>query len=148
MITKAELDKLVEKYETKDFINNDPIQFICSCKDKKDAEIYGFIASAFAFGNRTAFIKSLSNIFSLCDNDLYCYVVNGDFDNLKGSYYRIYKDYDIIALFKILHDIYTKEGGLEELFKNSFRSDRGEKYDHFEIWRPRTVRRNASARKG
>ena len=92
MITKKELDILVKKYETKDFIKDDPIQFICNCKDKKDAEIYGFIASSFAFGNRSAFIKSLNNIFNLCDNDLYCYVINGDFGNLKGTYYRIYKD--------------------------------------------------------
>lgn len=131
MITKTELDKLVEKYETPEFIKDDPIQFIHNCKNKKDAEIYGFIASAFAFGNRTAFIKSLNNIFNLCDNDLCSYIINGDFDNLKGSYYRIYKDYDIIALFKILHCIYTKEGGLEELFKGTFKSDRGEKYDHY-----------------
>ena len=131
MITKTELDKLVEKYETPDFIKDDPIRFIHNCKNKKDAEIYGFIASAFAFGNRAAFIKSLNNIFNLCDNDLYCYIINGDFNNLKGSYYRIYKDYDIIALFKILHCIYTKEGGLEELFKGTFKSDRGEKYDHY-----------------
>ena len=27
MITKLQLDKLVEKYETADFIKNDPIQF-------------------------------------------------------------------------------------------------------------------------
>ena len=131
MITKTELDNLVEKYENEDFIKDDPIQFIHNCKDKKDAEIYGFIASSFAFGNRTAFINSLNNIFAICDNDLYRYVVNGDFGNLKGCYYRIYKDYDIIALFEVLHNIYIKEGGLEDIFKNSFKSNRGEKYDHY-----------------
>ena len=131
MITKAELDKRVERCETENFIKGDPIQFIHNCKCKKDAEIYGFIASSFAFGNRTAFINSLNKIFCSCGNDLHNYVANGDFGNLKGSYYRIYKDYDIIALFKILHNIYAKEGGLEELFRNSFKADRGEKYDHY-----------------
>ena len=131
MITKTELDKLAEKYETEDFIKNDPVRFIHSCKNKKDTEIYGFIASSFAFGNRTAFIKSLNCIFNLCGCDLYNYVVNGDFENLKGCYYRIYKDYDIIALFKVLHNIYTKEGGLEELFKGSFLKERGEIFDRY-----------------
>ena len=62
---------------------------------------------------------------------MYNYIVNGDFGNLKGCYYRIYKDCDIIALFSVLHNIYTKEGGLEELFKNSFRTDRGTTYDSY-----------------
>ena len=131
MITKTELDKLVNKYENPDFIKDDPVQFIHACKNKKDAEIYGFIASAFAFGNRKAFIKSLNCIFNLCGCDLYNYIINGDFDNLKGCYYRIYKDSDIIALFKVLHNIYTKEGGLEELFKGSFQKNRGSDYDHY-----------------
>ena len=30
-----------------------------------------------------------------------------------------------------MYNIYTKEGGLEELFKSAFRCDRGEKYDHY-----------------
>ena len=131
MITKAELDKLAEKYETENFIKDDPIQFIHNCKSKRDAEIYGFIASSFAFGNRKAFINSLNCIFKKCDCDIYNYIINNDFNNLKGCYYRIYKDNDIIGLFKMLHNIYKNEGGLEELFKNNFKQDRGEKYDHF-----------------
>ena len=131
MITKAKLDELVNKYENDDFIKDDPIQFIHRCNCKKDAEISGFIASSFAFGSRKAFIKTLNDIFKCCDNDLYNYVINGDFKQLKGSYYRLYKDKDIIALFKILNKIYSNEGGLEELFKASFIEDRGEKFDHF-----------------
>ena len=34
-------------------------------------------------------------------------------------------------MFDILHKLYTESNGLEELFKYSFKSDRGEKYDHF-----------------
>ena len=36
MITKNELDKLVEKYENEDFIKDDPVQFIHKFKTKKD----------------------------------------------------------------------------------------------------------------
>ena len=35
MITKNELDKLVQKYENKDFIKDDPVQFIHKFKTKK-----------------------------------------------------------------------------------------------------------------
>lgn len=47
MITKEELDALAAKYETKDFIKDDPIQFLHRFNDKgkEDAELAGFIAS-------------------------------------------------------------------------------------------------------
>ena len=131
MITKAELDKLVNKYENENFIKDDPIQFIHRGKCKEESELYGFIASLFAYGNRKMFIKTLENIFQKADNDIANYIKNGDFKNLKGIIYRFSKDYDIIHMFEILHKLYTESNGLEELFKYSFIIDRGEKYDHF-----------------
>ena len=45
MITKEELDALAAKYETKDFIKDDPIQFLHRFNDKgkEDAELAGFM---------------------------------------------------------------------------------------------------------
>ena len=45
---KEMLDKLVRKYETKDFIKNDPIKFPHRYKNKNDIEIAAFISSLFA----------------------------------------------------------------------------------------------------
>ena len=39
MITKIELDKLVEKYETIDFIKDDPVQFPHLGKSKEEIEL-------------------------------------------------------------------------------------------------------------
>ena len=131
MITKIELDKLVSKYENIDFIKDDPIQFIHKGKSKQENELLGFIASLFAYGNRKLFIKKLDDIFKLADYDILNYVKNGDFNNLKGIEYRFSKDYDIIPIFNILHSLYTKSKGLEELFSYAFSEERGEKYDVF-----------------
>ena len=134
MITKAELDNLVLKYENEDFIKDDPIQFIHHNKlnkSKQDIELSGFISSLFAYGNRKMFISKLNDLFSRADNDITNYVKNGDFKNLKGIEYRFSKEFDIIPVFDILHALYTQSGGLEDLFKYSFLKDRGEKYDHF-----------------
>lgn len=130
MITKTELDNLVSKYENKDFIKNDPVQFIHRYNKKEDIELAGFIASLFAYGNRKIFIKKLDDLFLRAENDISNYVKNGDFNNLKGLEYRFSKDYDIIPIFKILHVLYKESKGLEELFSYSF-SPRGENYDHF-----------------
>ena len=90
MITKIELDKLVEKYETTDFIKDDPIQFCHRFVKKEEIELAGFIASLFAYGNRKIFIKKLDEIFSKAEGELLEFVKNGDFSSLKGVEYRFY----------------------------------------------------------
>lgn len=120
MIIKNELDNLVTKYETVDFIKDDPIQFPHRFKIKEDVELAGFIASLFAYGNRKMFIAKLDDLFNRAQNEITNYVKCGDFGNLKGIEYRFSKDYDIIPIFEILHELYTKSHGLEELFEYSW----------------------------
>ena len=120
MITKVELDKLVEKYETIDFIKDDPIQFCHRYSKKEEIELAGFIASLFAYGNRKIFIKKLEEIFAKTEGDLLGYIKNGDFSNLKGVEYRFSKENDIIPVFEILSDLYNESKGLEELFEYSW----------------------------
>lgn len=120
MIAKTELDKLVEKYETIDFINDDPIQFCHRGKCKEEVELFGFIASLFAYGNRKIFIKKLDEIFSKSEGDLLGFVKNGDFSSLIGVEYRFSKENDIIPIFEILSKLYNESRGLEELFEYSW----------------------------
>ena len=135
MITKTELDKLAEKYESPDFIKDDPIQFLYKFRTKEDIELAGFLASMFAYGNRKLFIKKLDDLFLRSGNDLKNYIENGDFKNLCGIEYRFAKDFDIIPIFEILHKLYSETKGLEELFEFAFKNadgfNRGDKYDMF-----------------
>lgn len=117
MITKTELDKLVEKYETPDFIKDDPIQFIHRGKSKEDSELLGFISSLFAYGNRKMFIKKLEEIFAKAEGDITGFIKNGDFSSLRGVEYRFSKENDIIPIFDILSKLYNESRGLEELFE-------------------------------
>lgn len=123
MISKTELDKLVLKYETPDFIKDDPIQFLYMGKCKEDCEILGFVSSLFAYGNRKIFIKKLEEIFAKANGDIKGFVINGDFSSLKGVEYRFSKDYDIIPVFQILSKLYNESKGLEELFEYGYKQE-------------------------
>jgi len=115
---KNKLDKLVKKYETKDFIKSDPIQFPHRYNSKEDIEIAGFISSLFAFGKREIFIKKLDFLFSL---SLTPYELITDFKkyNLSDFLYRFIKSEDLIELFRLLNKLYiTDKSSLEELFNN------------------------------
>lgn len=112
---KNRLDELVKKYETKDFIKNDPIKFPHSYNDIKDIEISAFLSSLFAFGRREIFIKKLEFLFSLaspfelvCDYNKY---------NLADFLYRFIKSEDLIETLKILNKMYCVDKlSLEEMF--------------------------------
>lgn len=138
MITKTELEALTERYETEDFIKDDPIQFPhrflsedsghCQTStpkyNREDIEIAAFISSLFAYGNRKVFIKKLNELFSIMNNQPLEYVLNFDEKSLKGFNYRFAKDFDIIEVFKILQKLYKEDGGLKSLFEYGYGIDK------------------------
>ncbi len=141
MITKEELDSLVDKYENVNFIKNDPIQFPHRGSCKEEIEIYGFISSLFAYGNRKVFIAKLDELFKKANFDILNYIKNGDFKNLKGFEYRFAKDFDIIPIFKILNILYNESKGLEDLFAYSYQQENFLKsvVDYFYLRAPKSV---------
>lgn len=121
---KFELEALVTKYETVDFIKDDPIQFPHRFKNEKDIEIAAFLASIFAYGNRKIFIKKLNELFNIMENKPLEFVLNDDFKKLKGFNYRFAKDFDVIEVFHILNKLYKEDNGLKALFEYGWQVDK------------------------
>lgn len=120
MITKTDIDRLTEKFETKDFIKDDPIQFPHRFEDKKDIEIAGFISSLVAYGRREMFIKKLNSLFEIADNEPLNFILNFEPGILKDFNYRFGKPEDFTEIFSIMKELYAKDGGLENLFKYGY----------------------------
>ena len=117
MITKNELDYLVTKYETPDFIKDDPIIFSHKFSSKKDIEIAGFIASLVAFGHRRVFKKKLNTLLlDIAKAEPHNFILNFEPVILGDFNYRFGKPEDFAQIFTIMRELYTKDGGLEELF--------------------------------
>ena len=122
MISKAELDELVEKYETKEFFYDDPIGIPNRYKNKKDKEIAGFIASLVAYGRRDVFIKKLDELLNIAENEPYNFIMNFEPKILGDFNYRFGKPKDFAQIFDILKTLYKRDGGLEELFKFGYKN--------------------------
>lgn len=120
MITKTELDELVTKYETVDFIKDDPVQFVHRFSGKKDVEIAGFIASLLAYGSRQQFIKKLNLLFEIAQNEPLNFVQNFEPEIIGDFNYRFGKPNDFVEIFSILKELYNSSDGLEELFAHGF----------------------------
>lgn len=117
---KSLLDDYLLKYETVDFIKDDPVQFIHRFVDKSDIEISGFIASCFAYGKREAFISKLNYIFDLMENKPFDFIKNGDFNNIQNCDYRFSKNIDFIQLLKILNLLLKEGETIKSLFEYSY----------------------------
>lgn len=120
MITKEEIDKLVQTYETKEFFYDDPVGVPNRFSDKKDIEIAGFISSLVAYGRREVFLKKLAILFEIAQNEPLNFILNFEPEILGDFNYRFGKPDDFAQIFNILRDLYEKEGGLEELFKYGY----------------------------
>ncbi len=124
MITKNELDKLAQKYETQSFIKDDPILFIHKFKTKKDIELAGFIASLLAYGSRKQFIKKLDQLFEIAQNEPLNFIQNFEAGLIGDFNYRFGKPNDFIAIFEILKELYNTTDGLEELFEHGYKQNK------------------------
>lgn len=123
-IAQLNLEELVKKYETEEFIKDDPIQFPHRFKKAEDVEIAAFVASLFAYGNRKIFIKKLDELFKIMDNKPLEYVLSFDAKTLNGFNYRFAKDFDVIEVFRILNKLYKKDSGLKKLFEYGYQKDK------------------------
>jgi uncharacterized protein (TIGR02757 family) len=115
MITKTELDALVLKYETPEFIQNDPVQFPHRFSKKEDIELAGFLASILAHGSRKVFIKKLDELFNIMQNEPHNFVMNFENGILGDFHYRFDETAVFEKIFAKLYQLY-QNGNLEELF--------------------------------
>lgn len=120
MITKNELDKLTLEYETEDFIKDDPVRFPNRFKTKEDIELAGFMASLVAYGRRDVFTKKLDSLFTIAQNKPLDFIKNFEPEMIGDFNYRFGKSEDFAQIFSILKKLYTKDGGLETLFKYGY----------------------------
>lgn len=121
MILKENIDLLVSKYETAEFIKDDPVQFPHRFSKKEDIEIAGFIASLVAYGSRKQFIKKLNELFEIANNQPLDFVLNFEPKILGDFNYRFGKPKDFCEIFLILKDLYKNNGGLGALFSYGYK---------------------------
>lgn len=131
----AELKLLADRYEKKDFLNDDPSQFIRWYSDEKDIEVASFIAALLSFGSRFQFIPKIKQILLIADkNDgIYNWIKRGTYKNnfntlsVTGQnesnskkYYRFYSYDDLIFLFDEINGILHNEATFGFFFQKKY----------------------------
>lgn len=111
--TKDLLIRLAERYETEEFIKDDPVQFPHEVAkrggSRRDIEISAILSSWLAYGNRKQFCSVLQALHELMGYK--------PFEYLCSQSWRIFKDCDsTMYRFYTYHDFYTLMERLEILY--------------------------------
>lgn len=121
------LEELAEKYETADFVKEDPSQFLRWYTQVRDVEVAAFTAAMLSFGNRKQFIPKIKYIFECADKagGLAQWLYSGDFENSffspdgndEKKFYRFYSYFDMKIFFRSCARILKSAETFGEFFR-------------------------------
>ena len=123
---KDELDYFVDKYNTVEFIQNDPISIPHQFSSKKDIEIISILVSTIAWGNRLSIVKSGLKLIEIMNGEPYKFIskyCEKDLDILGDFKHRTFNSFDLHFYLLRLKYIYEKWNGIENVFKKGFSID-------------------------
>lgn len=109
---KQKLVHLANKYETIDFLKDDPSQFMHLFHDCTKQENAAFIAAALSYGNRKIFIPKISLLINLYLNKEE-YLPDNDM-----CFYRLHTNKMINRFLCVLKEINTTYGSLGQMIKS------------------------------
>ncbi len=131
---KEYLDFKSDQYNNPDFIESDPIQIPHRYSLKEDIEISAFLASTIAWGNRKMIINSASKMMEAMGNSPYDFILNATdtrIENIERIVHRTFNTEDFKFFIRSLRNIYSRHGGLEQLFADSNHGNLQNRISHF-----------------
>ncbi|MCE3258773.1 MAG: domain containing protein [Bacteroidetes bacterium] len=116
---KEFLDESYFKYNSKSFIEQDPVSIPHLFSRKEDIEIAGFLAATIAWGNRRSIINNATKLMSLMDHAPGEFIRNyrkSDLKRFESFVHRTFNGKDCVFFIESLRNIYLNHGGLERAF--------------------------------
>ena len=116
---KEFLDEKVEKYNTLDFIDSDPIQIPHKFERKEDIEIAGFLTATIAWGNRKMIINNANKLMGIMGDSPYDFIMDykdNNYKDLNNFVHRTFNSVDLNHFILALGHIYKNHNGLEHVF--------------------------------
>lgn len=120
--TKELLDRLAAQYETKEFIEHDPVRFpraFFDAGDYRNTELAAFFCSMLAWGNRKVIMKDCERlIHDVMGGDPYGYLMSGGRLKPDAPVHRTIKGEDINYMLRGFKKVYKKYDYLFDMAEN------------------------------
>ena len=144
---RQKLLEWAERYESPDFISEDPVQFPRRYSMQTDIEVSGFMTALLSFGRRAQIIDAANRLDTTMQGRPYEYVMSKQWErDFAGhqTFYRLISNHDICRSFQFLYNVYngseydTKCATLEEAVIRHHPDD-SQVSEHFVLYALRTV---------
>ncbi len=120
MNIKNSLDKLYRKYNKKEYVHPDPLEFLYNYRYIRDREIAGFIASSLAYGRVAQILNSVSGVLDKMGSSPYAFLSNSTLSSLGktcgGFKHRFAGDENLTAMLTGLKQVLDEYGSLYACF--------------------------------
>lgn len=118
---KEQLYEYAERYETAEFLKEDPSFFMHQVKGGLNQETLAFIASCLSYGSRKQFFPKIQFILDVSNGDVYNWVKDGLFDrdipDTGECYYRLYTKHIMNRFLHALQDMLDEYGSIKSYIK-------------------------------
>lgn len=113
-------DDLYCRYNKREYVHPDPLEFLYNYNDIRDREIVGFIASSLAYGRVVQILKSVSSVLDKMLPSPYLFLINSKPSDIKRTFkgfkHRFADDKNLYAALTGLKFILSEYGSLYECF--------------------------------
>jgi len=120
---KKIFEGLYNRYNHRNLIAPDPLQFVYQYNSPPDKEIVAFLSAALAYGRVEQIEKSLSNLFARMGKSPYAFVQGFDKakrERLNGFKHRFTTGEDIADLLALLKKILSRYGSIQSFFVEGY----------------------------
>ncbi len=128
-ISKDKLEAIYEKYNRREYVSPDPLQFVYEYDEPNEQEIVGLIASSLAYGRVRQILKSISIILERAENPLK-FIINSCDDKIVDTFvdfkHRFTDGKEISGLLLGIKRVIREYGSLEKCFSEGFASNRSD----------------------
>ena len=126
MVNKEQLDRLYNKFNRREFVHPDPLEFLYDYKDIHDREIVGLIASSLAYGRVDQILKGVSFVLKHMPSPS-GFLSSENLESLRTLFanfkYRFTTGEDLAFMLFGLKRIIEKYGSLYNCFIKGFKEE-------------------------
>ncbi|MBW2558852.1 MAG: TIGR02757 family protein [Deltaproteobacteria bacterium] len=123
-ISEETLEHLYEKYNRREFVHPDPLEFLYNYEDPLDREIVGLIASSLAYGRVSQILNSISIVLEKMTPSPSLFIEESSMESLLHTFYgfkhRFTTGDEITAMLFGIKNVITRHGSLHTCFKTGF----------------------------
>lgn len=118
---KDYLESIYKKYNKREFVHPDPLEFLYNYEDKRDIEIAGLIASSLAYGRVSQILKSVSAILSKMGESPFAFLMRNPPAKMASAFksfkHRFTSGRDIADMLISSKKIIKERGSFEDCFR-------------------------------